>query len=53
MSTNTAFSQSVSNKDLTNALKELRQNSFAKRVHIAPALPEKQLKNAISSMRVP
>lgn len=53
MSTNTAFSQSVSNKDLTNALEELSQNNFAKRVHIAPALPEKQLKNAISSMRVP
>lgn len=53
MSTNMAFSQSVSNKDLTNALEELSQNNFAKRVHIAPALPEKQLKNAISSMRVP
>ena len=38
--------------DLRNSLDKLRKTNFAKRVHVAPGIPEKQLRNATASMRV-
>jgi len=39
--------------DLRNSLDKLRKTNFAKRVHVAPGIPEKQLRNATASMGVP
>lgn len=41
------------NSDLKNFLDKLAKNNFAKRVHLAPNIPEKLLKNATSSMEIP
>lgn len=41
------------NSDLRDSLEKLARNNSAKRVHLAPDIPEKLLKNATASLEIP
>jgi len=52
MDKNSNVAHSVTNSNLRDSLDKLAKTNFAKRVHVAPGIPEKQLRNATESMGV-